>query len=327
MPMRASSTAKVGHMAARCLLSCLALWPWGTAAAPDLSQTADFSVLHAAPTHGYRFHTLPFTSADSLRNYRVYVGIPDAPPPAHGYPVLYALDGNALLGQLTPQRLQQLNRQAPAMLVLIGHATDLRFDVVARSWDYTPVTADGQTITDALHPERRNGGAEAFLNLLQQHIRPAVAKLAPLNPRQQTLWGHSYGGLLVLYTLLTRPYAFQQYIAADPSLWWHNGDLLHRLRAFAATPPALAPVRLQLQHSGQPSPQPAATDDALSRRRQQALRHTDNQTLSRLATQLAAVPQLQVQYRHYPQYHHGQLLGASFLAALDGLTILQSRQP
>ncbi|HCE8339908.1 TPA: ferric enterobactin esterase PfeE, partial [Pseudomonas aeruginosa] len=40
------------------------------------------------------------------------------------------------------------------------------------------------------------------------------------------LWGHSYGGLLVLHALFTRPGEFARYAAASPSLWWRDGAIL-----------------------------------------------------------------------------------------------------
>ena len=70
---------------------------------PDMSRKADFAVL-SAPNSGYRFHTLRFTAADGARAYRVSVGIPQAAPPAGGFPSLFALDGNALPELLSAER-------------------------------------------------------------------------------------------------------------------------------------------------------------------------------------------------------------------------------
>ncbi|MBF3166256.1 ferric enterobactin esterase PfeE, partial [Pseudomonas aeruginosa] len=71
-----------------------------------------------------------------------------------------------------------------------------------------------------------SGGADAFLDLLRDGMRPAVAAQAPLDTARQTLWGHSYGGLLVLHALFTRPGEFARYAAASPSLWWRDGAIL-----------------------------------------------------------------------------------------------------
>ena len=83
---------------------------------------------------------------------------------------------------------------------------------------------------------RRNGGADAFLDLLDQRIALRVTQLAKIDPARRTLWGHSYGGVLVLHALLTRPAAFDTYAAADPSLWWGDGYLLKEADAAPAWP-------------------------------------------------------------------------------------------
>ena len=166
---------------------------------PDMSRRADFSVL-TAPESGYRFHTLDFPAADGRPALRVYAGIPEAAPPAAGFPALFALDGNALPELLNTATLRRLAAEAPTVLVLIGYANDLRFDAAARAYDYTPPDTHGQALADDFDPTRQNGGAALLLQRLTTEIRPAVAKRAPLNPQRQTLWGHSYGGLLVLYS-------------------------------------------------------------------------------------------------------------------------------
>jgi tetratricopeptide (TPR) repeat protein len=38
--------------------------------------------------------------------------------------------------------------------------------------------------------------------------------------------GHSLGGLMALHALIDRPYLFNAYIVADPSLWWDDQKLL-----------------------------------------------------------------------------------------------------
>jgi predicted alpha/beta superfamily hydrolase len=65
-----------------------------------------------------------------------------------------------------------------------------------------------------------SGGA-GVLDLLTQQI--ATDQPAPEVQQAPGAVGHSYGGLLVLYTLMTRPDAFDEYAAASPSLWWNNG--------------------------------------------------------------------------------------------------------
>ena len=215
----------------------------------DITRRANPAIL-TAPNTRYTFHTLNLPRANG-ETQRIFVGIPHTPPPAQGYPALYALDGNALLELLPPQTLSQYRH--PPVLVLIGYPTDLRFDTARRAYDYTPPNADGEPIPDPLTTGRQNGGAPELLQFIETQLRPRIAQLAPTDSGQQTLWGHSYGGLFVLYTLFERPELFSHYIAADPSLWWHNGLMLHY-----ATRARIIPNRhLILQKSGASLPQKA----------------------------------------------------------------------
>lgn len=298
------------------ILLGLLILPSIAAAAPDLSRLADTGVL-TRPSSAYRFHTLPLTSADGARHYRVYIGVPHVPPPAAGFVTLYALDGNAVLEELAEIRLQHIATHNPTVLVLIGYATDKRFDAAARAFDYTP-PVNGKAVADALDPQRHNGGADEFLDMLQTQIMPAVARIAPVNTQQQSLWGHSYGGLLVLHTLFTRPQLFRHYIAADPSLWWQNGVMLQQAAAFNPQTALPLPRTLTLLHSGKPTPKNAATPQQ-QQRLAQRLRHsaqTGSNATAQLAQQLHRSTTLTTQYRSYPQLSHGELLPLSFQAAL-----------
>lgn len=285
---------------------------------PDMNRKADFSVFAAAGS-GYRFETLDFADKQGRPRHRVYIGIPATPPPAQGFPALFALDGNMPSELLTAAQLRRLAETTPLVLVFIGQANDLRLDGNARSYDYTPPDAQGRSMPDALNPGRLNGGAADFLQLINQHIRPAVAKRVPLNPHRQTLWGHSYGGLFVLYALLQQPDAFSQYIAADPALWWQQGLLLQQAQTAFRRPLDIPPhTRLWLLKSGRTERKTAA-DAARQQRiraREQATATVSPAAAQQFAERLAALPGLSVVQQTYPQHNHGSLLPASFYEAL-----------
>ena len=252
----------------------------------DITRPANPAIL-TAPHTRYTFHTLnlPRTNGETQR---IFVGIPHTPPPAQGYPALYALDGNALLELLPPQTLSQYRH--PPVLVLIGYPTDLRFDTARRAYDYTPPNADGEPIPDPLTTGRQNGGAPELLQFIETQLRPRIAQLAPTDSGQQTLWGHSYGGLFVLYTLFERPELFSHYIAADPSLWWHNGLMLH----YAARARIIPNRHLILQKSGASLPQKANP----------AHINLPADAAQQLAEQLRQRG-IATEYRHYPKQTHG----------------------
>lgn len=295
------------------ILIVLATFSGAAMAKPDLSQPLGPTLADQGSAH-YRFTRQELASADGQRHYRIWTAIPEQAAPPAGYPVLYLLDGNAALGALREAQLADLARRGPPVLVFIGYATDLRFDATARAYDYTPPLPGGEPVIDDIARQRRGGGADVFLDLIEQRIKPLVQAQAPIDRQRQSLWGHSYGGLLTLHALFTRPASFQRYIAADPSLWWQGGFILQEARAFVARP---QPFDLTLLTGGaQRERPPGKNDDPQVRARRDAVAALPANAAEQLAEQLAAVGRGPVRYKRYPDLGHGPMLPASLGPAL-----------
>jgi len=269
-----------------------------------------------ARLHGYRFERLSVASADGRRHYRVHLAIPAGAVPARGFPVACMLDGNAVLMALEAPLLEQLAASArPPVLVLVAHDNDLRIDGAARTWDYTPRRGEGEGEEfDASGNGRRSGGADAFLALIVERILPAVRQRVALDEGRRMLWGHSYGGLFALHALATRPDAFTDYVAVDPSLWWGEGFVVGELERAARRRPSL-PARLLLvrgapaasSRDGPAGPGGRGAGNAEAGRRLDAV--------------LAELPGVEVQRLRLPGLGHGQTLGAAIAPALLSLAV------
>jgi predicted alpha/beta superfamily hydrolase len=66
------------------------------------------------------------------------------------------------------------------------------------------------------------GGAEEFLRFINNGIKPFINEQYSVNQNDQTLVGHSFGGLFGLYVLFNHPDSFERYVIASPSLWWDD---------------------------------------------------------------------------------------------------------
>ncbi|HBZ93749.1 MAG TPA: alpha/beta hydrolase [Pseudomonas sp.] len=200
------------------------------------------------------------------RSYRLYLSKPQGEAPPQGYPVVYVLDAELFFPLLAQQALMYTPHAArdgrEAVLVVgIGYPGDAPFDIPARAEDYTPPAPNlGDSHT-------REGGAERFLDFIEDEVKPLVASRYKVDTRRQTLFGHSYGGLFTLYSLLSRPQAFQRYVAASPSLWWHRRYAFDLLETFASHEPR-PNVRLMLSVGAAEQP---ATDAPLLDARQKHL--------------------------------------------------------
>lgn len=192
-------------------------------------QAAADSPPAAAPVVVKGAQQIDFVSKRNGRAYRLFIAAPPGPAPTGGYPVLYVLDGNAFFG--TAVETARLQAFAPgvaaAVVVAIGYPTDDRLDIeMRRSFDLTlPAPSDVATLLPGMKPADF-GGLGAFLDVLEQEIKPRAAALYPVNATESAVFGHSFGGMAVLYALFQRPTSFRTFIASSPTLYWANRVLL-----------------------------------------------------------------------------------------------------
>lgn len=123
------------------------------------------------------------------------------------YDVLYVLDGgnwNTGLIARTQNFLEGNGYMPPTIIVSVMG--------IDRNKDLTPTH---------LESLKTSGGAKNFLSFIKNELIPHVNKTYPSN-NENTLWGHSFGGLFALYALFSEPSLFTSIIAVDPSVWWDN---------------------------------------------------------------------------------------------------------
>ncbi|KZN58440.1 hypothetical protein N482_22240 [Pseudoalteromonas luteoviolacea NCIMB 1942] len=60
------------------------------------------------------------------------------------------------------------------------------------------------------------------MQFISEQVLPLVLDRYRINPARKTFVGHSYGGLLGTYILLTTPTLSESYILGSPSYWYDN---------------------------------------------------------------------------------------------------------
>ncbi|WP_410770037.1 alpha/beta hydrolase [Fontibacillus sp. BL9] len=182
---------------------------------------SDSGGFHVPGTESWRM-----VARNTGREYRIHVSVPQGPPPVEGYPVLYSLDANASFGILAESmRMQSRGPHGipAAVIVGIGYDSPDFFVTGERFRDYT-VFAETSELPDrpggSAWPD--TGGADDFLDFIELQLKPAVEQRVAINRSKQALFGHSLGGFLSLYAMLSRKGTFQRFIAASPSIWWKN---------------------------------------------------------------------------------------------------------
>lgn len=251
-------------------------------------------------------------SADGLRQYCIEVAIPAGIAPDTGWPVVFMLDGQAIFDRLIG--LPNLSLP-PVAIVGIGYDREHMDVKLGRTFDYTPSIAGVNDLRDPRVPERKAGGVELFLQLLSQEIIPAVQTNFSLSLQQQAFYGHSYGGLCVLYNFLNERKSFAYHIAVSPSLWWHDNYMLAQVNHWL-TQHSLMPSKLTMMVGSQEQirQKPIGVDGIT-----QANRPAGQPTLqqvSALASRLAEVAEFDVDFLEISGADHRGALAASIPLAL-----------
>jgi predicted alpha/beta superfamily hydrolase len=211
----------------------------------------------------------------SGRTYRIFVFKPSTPPPPAGYPVVVVTDGNLSFPLMaTMDAAFELTGRA-ALVVGVGYPTDDPTQLFSlRTRDLTPPTPlSGIPHRPGQPPIKLEdyGGAENFYRFLTEELRPAIAGAYAVNAADQTLYGHSWGGMFTLNILFNHPASFRTFVAASPSLWWNKRSVLGDVPGFArqveageATPRVLIMVGSTEQDV--PDPLPPVMTSALTKK-------------------------------------------------------------
>ncbi len=132
------------------------------------------------------------------------------------HPVIYVLDSrpNAII--TASQR--NVGGMAFEIIVGIDYADENGKPVdsfSAYSRDLTPTPDKTWQTPDT-------GRADAFLDFINKSVKPLINSTYNVNTNDQTLVGHSFGGLFGLYVLFNHSDDFDRYVISSPSIWWND---------------------------------------------------------------------------------------------------------
>lgn len=146
--------------------------------------------------------------------------------PSEGYPVLFVLDGEAffpalfnIMQSLMPNPVTRSN--APCLIVGIGYTTGSVRDLTQRAADYTPPLGDNATADE----RQQFGQADRFAAFIDSELTAFLESKYRLDKNETAVFGHSFGALFGLYSLLSHR-RFRRHWLVSPSIWWHNRRIL-----------------------------------------------------------------------------------------------------
>ena len=177
-------------------------------------------------------------SSDVLaRDYVIDVILPPGFNPADSgttYPVIYILDGYVQFPMVGFNLYQEQlpgddgTSKIPRAIIVGIEQPITSYDWRVRALDMTPteVEKNGSLI---------GGGANNFLTFLNTELKPFINATYSGDENDQTLLGHSLGGLFALYTMFSQPDSFNRYVIGSPTTWWDNDYIFTQEEIYAAT--------------------------------------------------------------------------------------------
>ncbi len=132
------------------------------------------------------------------------------------YNVVYYCDANLKSGNKLRQMLaaeKYQNKVEHTIFVGFGHIGKTR---VLRRRDFIPpLIKNGNTL-----PRSKNyGQTEAFYQFLKTELIPTINAKYKTNPENNSIVGHSLGGLFAFYCLFKNEQLFKNHFALSPALW------------------------------------------------------------------------------------------------------------
>ena len=264
------------------------------------------SAVTLAGTEAHGLHT-------SAGEYRLWLAIPQVPPPPGGFPVLTLLDANASFATVTEIARQGAVRAGATgigatVVAGIAYPGEAPYHRARRGLDYTPGPPAEETVAHA------SGGRDAFLALLRGPVAELVAASCLVDTTRQVLAGHSLAGFFTLDVLAHDPDAFTDYIAISPSIWWDKPRLLAGLQQ--AHRPTRAPrvaIGVGEWEQGLTPWEAGAPEAARTAERRGRRAMVDN--AQAMASHIAAGG-AEVSFRVYPEENHGSVLPVAISRAL-----------
>jgi uncharacterized protein len=137
------------------------------------------------------------------------------------YPVVFVLDAEYNFGMVSYSTRRLIKDHLIPEVILVGIAYDTTYQWYTnnRQRDYTP------TKTQLPH----TGGGKLFLDFIEKELIPFVQSQYRITDDKSVV-GHSLGGLIGFYSLLTKPTLFDRYLLVSPSLWYDDKYLFTHMK-------------------------------------------------------------------------------------------------
>ncbi|UOB18656.1 alpha/beta hydrolase [Abyssalbus ytuae] len=93
---------------------------------------------------------------------------------------------------------------------------------ISRTRDYTPTYSPNEPRGHSKEARLASGKADNFIAFIKNDVFRFLENKYRVDMTKKVFAGHSFGGLLASYMLVTTPDLFEYYLSGSPSLWYDN---------------------------------------------------------------------------------------------------------
>jgi predicted alpha/beta superfamily hydrolase len=154
------------------------------------------------------------------RKINIYVPEEYKPGSDTKYDVVYLLDGEMHFDDFLFIYKFARNEKLIPPLILVAVTNTYTKEGNMRDRDFLP-----EKTTD----NAKAGGANNFIDFLKNELMPFIDKKLPTSG-DNSLFGHSLGGVFTIYVLLKEPGMFTNYYCSDPAFPWNNRRIITMTR-------------------------------------------------------------------------------------------------
>jgi predicted alpha/beta superfamily hydrolase len=163
--------------------------------------------------------TLLIYSEKVKDSFEIYITVPKRVDTVKQLSVMYYLDANINSGKKLREMISRpefSDKVNKTIFVGIGHLGD--FHVLRRRDFILPEIKNGDTAGASVN----YGQIENFYQFLKTELIPFIDSTYKINSNNNSILGHSFGGLFAFYCLFKNDTLFKNFYALSPSLWVDN---------------------------------------------------------------------------------------------------------
>ncbi|WP_062063018.1 alpha/beta hydrolase [Aquimarina longa] len=169
----------------------------------------------------------PLKSKHTQKEYDIYIKLPKGYYQSKKqYPILVLTDAGYAFPLVSSiyRRLKFSKKINEIIIVGISHAKGDHFGT-SRTRDYTPTYSPNEPNGYSKESRLNSGQADNFIMFMKNELIPYLDSNYKIDLTQKAFAGHSFGGLLANYIVISYPETFDYYMSGSPSLWYHNKSI------------------------------------------------------------------------------------------------------